>query len=96
MIGKLKSRKFLLAAGGFLSVLLSEIFGVSISWEAMAGGLGVIASYILGEGIVDAKAVQAAAAEARDSAYTGLVEYARGLEAQLAELYETMSEPELE
>jgi uncharacterized protein (UPF0333 family) len=59
---------------------------VSFSGEAIAGLIGIASAYVLGEGFVDGKAVQAAAAEAKSEALQNLTLYARTLEQQLSEL----------
>jgi hypothetical protein len=54
---KLASRKMWAAAGGFVTAVMTALHvdGLTIERAAtLTGALGVLAAYILGEGIVDA------------------------------------------
>lgn len=51
------SRKFLVAVGTILSLLLKEFTGLSLEPVVVGGIIGVAGVYILGEAAIDFKAV---------------------------------------
>lgn len=54
-MNKLKSRKFWLTVIGAAIVILNEVFDLGLSAEAQAILAGIIVSFIVSEGVVDAK-----------------------------------------
>ena len=91
MLEKLKSRKFIMAATTFVSVFLSEAFGVEMAPEAIAGLVLITATYVFGEGMVDRKAVEASAREMQVDALATAAIVNQQLEQRLAEVYESFS-----
>lgn len=50
---KLTSRKFWVAVGSILAILICDIVGVELDKETVIAVVISVASYILGEGMVD-------------------------------------------
>jgi hypothetical protein len=86
MLDKLKSRKFLLALAGAVSIYLSEALGLEFDPEAIYAFGAVIASYVFGEALVDRRGVEASMKQIQLDALDTASLYARQLEAQLNQL----------
>ena len=54
MLEKIKSRKFILVVATALLTILNDGLGLGIPREAVLTVTGLIASYVLGQGMVDA------------------------------------------
>ncbi len=88
MLKKLTSRKFLVSLGGFISVLVSELAGVELSAEAIAGLAAIVGFYVTGEGMVDRKAIEASMSEMKLDALATASLLNHNLQLQLAALME--------
>lgn len=65
---KLKSRKFWMALLGALLPIIAQAFTGEVGWqEATMASITLIASYILGQGYVDGKAMEGTVPEGRES-----------------------------
>lgn len=51
---KLKSRKFLLALATFVLIILNDVIGLKLPTQEILAIVGISASYIAGESLVDA------------------------------------------
>jgi uncharacterized membrane protein len=66
---KLKSRKFWLALLGALLPIVAQALTGEVGWqEATMASITLLASYILGQGYVDGKAVEGTVPEGRELA----------------------------
>jgi len=52
---RLASRKLWVAVGSLIAVLLSEVFGLELPTEVVVSMTAIVASYLLGQSLVDAK-----------------------------------------
>jgi len=86
MKAKLTSRKLWVAIGSVFSILIAELFGVSVSPEALAGIAFLAGTYILGQGLVDKSVVTEQVKVAGDTGRLQMELYARNLETQLEEI----------
>ena len=57
-MSKLKSRKFWMAVAAGILVILNDGLGLGIDPEAILAFVGLVVSYILGQGAVDAMAAR--------------------------------------
>ena len=55
MIEKLKSRKLIMAVIGCAIFVIDDLFNLNMDKEAQLGVVGVVASYVVGQGIADKK-----------------------------------------
>ncbi len=80
---KLNSRKFWVAIGTILSVLIAEFAGIDISPEALGAIVLGSATYVIGQGIVDKSVVTEQVKVMGDTGKLQLELYAKNLEEQL-------------
>ena len=64
-LGSLKSKKLIIGVLAAAGIVVNDYFGSPISKEAMYSALGILATYILGQGIADHGAQGAATAVKR-------------------------------
>jgi hypothetical protein len=86
MEGKFRSRKFWVAVGTVFSIALSQVAGVDVAPEAIAGLVVAASAYIFGQGIVDKSVVSEQIRSATDVGKLQMQVYIRNLESQLTEL----------
>ena len=79
----LKSRKFWVAVGTILSVLIAEVFGIDISPEALGAIALGAGTYVIGQGLVDKSTVTEHIRTQADTTKLQLELYAKNLEAEL-------------
>ena len=99
MPNRLKSRKFWIAIGTVFSIAIAELTGVEIDPAAIAGIVLVVATYVVGQGIVDQGAFQVASASVYAASEVGKLQlevYVRNLETQLADLVNKLPEEDEE
>ena len=85
-MSKLKSRKFWMAVGAAVSLLIAEAFGVDVDPEAIGAIALIVGTYVIGQGMVDKSVVAKQVEVAGDVGRAQLELYARNLEDQLKEV----------
>ena len=85
-VSKLNSRKFWVAIGSMLSIILAELFGLDMSPEAIAGLIVMASSYVFAQGLVDKWVVTAQVKASSDVGRIQVEMYAKTLEEELKQL----------
>jgi len=90
---KLASRKFWLTLAPVVALVIAQYTGYTVDPAAIVGLAGIIGSYVLGQGYVDAKTADASIKAAADVGKLQLMAAVQELQKQLAEVGVNSGEP---